>query len=87
MEITKLINGKVSYDQYGGQQIWIMPNNESNGGCQLLADVRAWGRIQNMFKDNKGNMDLEAAAKFQDEVGLFIAEAINEKLERLSNLK
>ena len=81
MTITEYINGKVVYDKYGGQQIWIQ---EPDGGCQLLADVRGWGHIQNLF--SKGNtIDIEKAAKFQDEIGRFIADAINEKISRLKS--
>ena len=75
MQIKDLINGKVTYDKYSGQYFWI---NER----QMLAEMRGWVHIQNMFKDKKGNIDMDAAAKYQDEVGNWIAEAINEKLER-----
>ncbi len=79
MEIKNLINGKVTYDKYGGQYFWI---NEPKGGTQMLAEMRGWGHIQNMFKDSKNNIDEDAAGKFQDAVGYWIAEAINEKMER-----
>ncbi len=79
MDINDLINGKVTYDKYGGQYFWI---NDPIGGLQMLAEMRGYGHIQNMFKDTKGNVDMEAADKYQDEVGDWIAEAINEKLER-----
>lgn len=49
----------------------------------MLAEMRGWGHIQNMFKGKKGEIDMDAAGKYQDEVGDWIAEAINEKLERL----
>lgn len=62
----------VYYDEWG-THIW---NEEKDGGIQLVADVRGWGRIQNEFKTQ------EEAAKFQDEVGKFIADAIKEKIER-----
>lgn len=66
----------VYYDEYG-THIW---NKETaDGGSQLVADVRGWGRIQNEYKT------YEEAAKFQDEVGRFIVEAIREKIERLKN--
>lgn len=78
MEVTKLIRGKVKYDKFGGQYFWI---TEPNGGSQMLAEMRGWGRIQNMFPmTEQGQKD---AAKYQDEIGDFIAEAINEKIERL----
>ena len=73
MKIQDYINGPVTYDKFGGQYLWI---NEPDGGIQMLAMLRGWGRIQHLFKKE------EDAAKFQDEVGDWIAEAINEKLER-----
>lgn len=79
MKIIDLINGKVTYDKFGGQYFWI---NDPKGGSQMLAEMRGWGHIQNMFKDKKGDIDMDAAGKYQDEVGDWIAEAINEKLER-----
>ena len=60
----------VYYDDYG-THIW---NKED--GCQLVADVRGWGRLQNEFETE------EEAGKFQDEVGRFIVEAIKEKIAR-----
>ena len=78
MKITDLINGKVEYDKFGGQYFWI---KEPNGGSQMLAEMRGWGRVQNMFPMTQEGQ--EAAAKFQDEVGDFIAKAINEKIESL----
>ena len=77
MKITDFIDGKVTYDNYG-QYFWI---NNSNEGQQMLAELRGWGKIQNMFK-SKGKYDLDSAEKFQDELGEWVASAINEKLER-----
>jgi len=62
----------VYYDQ-DGQYLW----SKQNDGSQMIAEVRGWGRLQNEFSTE------EDAAKFQDEVGKFIAEAINEKIQRL----
>jgi len=45
-------------------------------GLQMLLDVRGWGAIQNMFPTH-----LEAAM-FQDQLGQFVVDAINEKIER-----
>ncbi len=52
---------------------------------QLIGQIRGWGAIQNLFKDSKGAIDMKAAADFQDEIGNFIADAINEKLQTLKN--
>lgn len=79
MKITDFINGEVVYDEFGGQQIWI---KDPKGGSQLLAQLRGWGHIQNMFKKKDGSWDLDAAGQYQDEIGRFVAEAINEKIER-----
>lgn len=64
----------VYYDEWG-THIW--NKEDADGGSQLVADVRGWGRIQNEFKTE------EEAAQFQDEVGKFIVEAIREKIEKL----
>lgn len=47
----------------------------------MVAEVRGWGTLQ--YKFNTAN----EAANFQNEVGKFIAEAINEKIERLNQNK
>ena len=86
MKVKDFINGKVTYDKFGGQYFWI---NLPNGGTQMLAEMRGQGRIQNMFKKKGKNsreyIDDEAAGEFQDEVGNWIAAAINEKMERDTN--
>jgi hypothetical protein len=68
----------VYYDQCG-QYLWA----KHDDGNQLIGEVRGWGALQNEFKT-----EIEAEV-FQDEVGKFIAEAINEKIQRdfLSNKK
>ena len=65
----------VYYDEYG-QYLW--SKQSSDGGSQMIAEVRGWGALQLEFKTH------EEAGKFQDEVGKFIAEAINEKVQRLN---
>ena len=72
MTIEKWLSD-VYYDEYG-THIW--NREDADGGSQLVADVRGWGRLQNEFKTQ------EEAAKFQDEVGKFIADAIREKIQR-----
>ena len=79
MEIKDFIKGTVTYDKFGGQCFWV---EEPNGGQKMLAEMRGWGRIQNMFRNKKGKIDEDAAAEYQDKLGDWIAEAINEKLER-----
>ena len=63
----------VYYDEYG-THIW--NKEDEDGGSQLVADIRGWGRLQNEFETE------EEAGKFQDEVGRFITEAIKEKIAR-----
>ena len=84
MKVTDFINGKVSYDQEGGQYFWI---HTPDGGLQMLAEMRGYGAIQNMFRLKNGGIDLGAANEFQDRAANWIADAINEKLEREKNGK
>lgn len=62
----------VYYDKYG-QYLW---SKHVNGGSQMIGEIRGWGGIQNAFSNS------DNAANFQDEVGKFIADAINEKIQR-----
>lgn len=80
-KITDFINGKVEYDSEG-QQFWI---HRRDNGIQLLGELRGWGHIQHMphFRLSEGKFDVDLAGRFQDEVGEFIAKAINEKLATL----
>jgi hypothetical protein len=71
MTIEKWLKN-VYYDEYG-QYLW---SKDSTGGSQMIGEVRGWGALQNKFKTE------EEAATFQDEVGKFIADAINEKVQR-----
>jgi hypothetical protein len=88
-ELKKFI-GRAKYDEFGGGYIW----GNSKEGNQMIAQIndfpdntyevvnevlsiRGWGAIQHMFPTIKD------ASEFQDELGKFIEEAINEKLERL----
>jgi hypothetical protein len=68
----------IYYDNWG-QYLW--SKQDADGGSQMIGEIRGWGALQNEFKT-----EVEAAV-FQDEVGKFIAEAINEKIQRdfLSN--
>jgi len=63
----------VHYDKLG-TGIW---SRDKDGGNQMVADIRGWGAIQNLFNTP------EEAEQFQDEVGEFITQAIKEKLSRL----
>jgi hypothetical protein len=88
-EIKEFI-GTAEYDEWGGGYIW----GKSPSGSQMIAQIndfpdktylivnevlsiRGWGAIQGMFPD------IKSAEEFQDELGRFIAEAINDKLKTL----
>lgn len=73
-EVTMIIKQwlqNVHYDDYG-QYLWA----NHDDGNQLIGEVRGWGALQQEFKT-----EVEAEA-FQDEIGKFIADAINEKVKR-----
>ena len=80
VKVSDFIGEKATYDE-SGQMIFGV---DKKGGLQLIADVRGWGAIQNLFKNSDGTIKAEAS-KFQDELGEWLAEAINEKLEREKN--
>jgi len=88
-EITEFI-GLAKYDEWGGGYIW----GKSKEGIEMLAQIndfpktehevvnevlsiRGWGAIQNMFPS------ITDAQEFQNELGEFIAQAINEKIKTL----
>jgi len=77
MKVTDFISGEVRYDKEG-QYFWIVDDQD---GMQMLGELRGWGRIQNMFSKN-GKYDEAGAGAFQDEIGEWVAKAINEKRER-----
>jgi hypothetical protein len=67
-EIEKYI-GTAEFDEGSGFIFGKQPDNTLN----LVAEVRGWGAIQNMFEEQS------EAQKFQDELGSYIADAINKK--------
>lgn len=79
MTIKDWFRNEVQYDN-DGTQIWVIEKTKDAHYMHHVADVRGWGEMLNLF-----NLDYDKAAEFQDRVGKFIAEAINEKLERESN--
>lgn len=76
MTLQEFLKDKFKYDNYG-QFIWLV---QPNGNHQKIADLRGWGAIQNLFKDKSGKIDFKKAEKFQDELGEWVATALNEKL-------
>jgi hypothetical protein len=66
--------GKAVYNDHG-QMIF----RENNGGQHQFLDVRGWGAITKIFKTTE---EMEA---FQDAVGEWVADAINQKLAKHRN--
>jgi hypothetical protein len=81
LEILQFLKGEIKYDK-DGAYLWAVKHN---GHHQKIADVRAWGAIQNLFINKKGLLDSVQAEKFHDAMGEFIAEAIREKIQRENN--
>lgn len=71
----------VYYDDFG-QYLW--SKQDADGGSQMIGAIRGWGAIQNIFKnEDKTHQEyIKEASDFQDKVGKFIADAINEKIKR-----
>ena len=76
MTIQEWFRDGVQYDSEG-TQIWAEERTKDAVYLHHVADIRGWGEMQNFFK-----LDMNKAAAFQDEVGKFVAEAINEKLAK-----
>jgi hypothetical protein len=92
-EIKQFIGANgVKYDTWGGGYIW---GTDEKSGSQMIAQVtdvdeimddvkndtpivsvRGWGAIQHLFPTSKEQIE------FQDELGIFIQDAINEKLNK-----
>ena len=75
--IKNFIGTRVIYDSDGASLFGV---NEE-GQHQIIADIRGWGAIQNLFANSDGTIREFEAMAFQDELGEFIANAINEKLK------
>ncbi len=89
LEKIKEFIGTARYDEHGCGYIWGVDKKDN---IQMLAQIndipeedikvnevlsiRGWGAIQHMFKNQ------DEAENFQNELGKFIAEAINEKLSK-----
>ena len=77
-KLMNFLGKEVIYDDMS-QKIWA---KHEDGGLQMIADIRGWGAIQNLFKKKDGTIDEESAYTFQDGMGKWITEAINEKMAR-----
>ncbi len=76
MTVEEYLNGEIKYDKRG-QYIWLV---DKRGHHDKIADLRGWGKIQNLFENKDKTIDFKSAELFQDEVGEFIVQAIREKL-------
>ncbi len=94
-ELKQFIGDCVKYDEWGGGYIWGKQVNKD--GSEMIAEVvdvdepafegkepdtpvvsiRGWGAIQHLFKT------IDEQEEFQNELGIFIQDAINEKLKTL----
>ena len=72
MKVKEFIGKAVYYDE-DGQMIFSKQDNQLLSNIDI--SVRGWGAIQQLFKTE------EEAANFQDELGEWIADAINQKLK------
>lgn len=78
MKLIKFLKGQFKYDDHG-QYIWLV---KPDGHHQKIADLRAYGAIQNLFKNGSGAVDIMQANEFQDKLGEWVVEALNEKLKK-----
>ncbi len=74
VDIKNYIKGKVRFDEFGGGYFW---DDDQN----MIAEIRGFGRIQNIVAKKDGSIDYDEAVEYQNKIGKWIAEAINEKLE------
>lgn len=79
-EIKEFIGEKVIYSKEAGLLFGV----DKFQAIRLIGEVRGWGAIQNLFKDEGWTRDFDKAQKFQDQLGEFLAEAITEKLTKSS---
>lgn len=75
-QIIEFIGDECRTDEAG--YIW----GTSTAGGQMIAEVRGWGAIQNLFKNKDGSVDFDKAEAFQDKLSQFIADAVTEKIQR-----
>lgn len=77
MKVTDFINGKVEYD-VDGQYFFV---HSQKGRTYMIAELRGYGSLQNLFNKN-GEIKGYELDYFHDEVGRWIADAINEKIQK-----
>ena len=77
--LKDFLNGKVKFDEHKAGYFWVQYEDDT---LQMIGEVRGYGAIQNLFIQPNGSVDFNKVDAFQDELGKFIADAINEKIER-----
>lgn len=70
MNIRDFITEAVHFDRFSDGAIFDKDNNH-------ILDIRGWGRLSNMYYGEE-----EKAVEAQDFISRWVADAINEKLER-----
>lgn len=75
MNIKRFINGRVIYDEEE-HKLWIV---EPSGNHKQLTKIDSFSNVRNMFVTPSRN-DEYGAVKYQDDLGKWISDAINEKI-------
>lgn len=85
-QIKQFLADGVEFDDYTGRYLWANTENGKQMVSELnraskcdesIGRVRGYGAIQYMFNDEN------SINEFQDELGRFIAESINDKLKTI----
>lgn len=79
IKIIDFIGEKVWFDDQGAGYIW---GKTKSGYNQMIGEVRGYGAIPNLFRDKDGGVDFKKVDEFQDALGHWIADAIQQKLEK-----
>ena len=72
MTVKEFMKGKVVYNK----DTQMFSINKPNNFNPTILQLRGWGFVRNISED------CHEASEFQDEIGEYIAQAINEKIER-----
>ena len=78
-DILRFIGKKVSYNTFGDECFW---GFKADGSEQMIAELRGNGAIRKLFLDPDRNFNKDKENQFKTKLGIFIQEAINEKIDR-----
>lgn len=78
MKAADFIGPKVKFDATT-DTLW---SKREDGKFQLLAHLSGKGGIDEIFRDEAGKVDVSSAVSLFTDMGHWITDAINEKLER-----